>query len=135
MSKQKPPFQPFIRVAPPGELNAFVVYEHQLDTLSQGSPSSLMLNFALFFLGVASTAIGTLISIPPDSDRAFYLFLIVGLVTGIAGVVLLALWWFTHTSIRHLIAKIKSQMPQNPEARPEAGNRAAQSSEPEPPTV
>ncbi|MGP0063492.1 MAG: hypothetical protein ACLQGP_07840 [Isosphaeraceae bacterium] len=57
--------QPVIRVAPPGELNVYPVYEHQLDLLAQGSPAPLLLNFALFFLGVAATAAGTLWSTHP----------------------------------------------------------------------
>lgn len=108
-----------IRVAPPGELNAYVVYEHQLDELAQGSPSALMLNFALFFFGVAATALGTLFSVPPDNDRAYYTFLVVLLITGIAGLVLVAYWWLTHKSARKLITEIKSQMPPNPVIRDE----------------
>jgi hypothetical protein len=39
-----------------------------------------MLNFSLFFLGVAATAVGTLVTAPPTADRVFYSFLIVFLV-------------------------------------------------------
>lgn len=79
-----------------------------------------MLNFALFFLGVAATSFGTLFSIPAESDRAYYTFLIVFLITAIVGVVLLGLWWSTRTSVRRLIVEIKSQMPPNPEIRHES---------------
>jgi hypothetical protein len=113
--------QPVIREAPSGELNVYRVYEHQLDLLAQGSPASLLLNFALFFLGVSATAAGTLWSAPPDKDRVYYTFLIILLVTFIAGVVLLALWWFMHTSTRSLIANIKSQMPPNPAIQEDMG--------------
>jgi hypothetical protein len=57
---KKPDLSPPLRIAPLGELNAYVVYEHDLDRLAQGSPALVMLNFALFFLGVAATAFGTL---------------------------------------------------------------------------
>jgi hypothetical protein len=114
MSPRKSQIQPVIRVAPPAKLNVYLVYEHQLDLLAQGSPASLLLNFALFFLGVAATAAGTLWSAPPEKDRVYYTFLIILLVALIAGVVMLALWWLMHTSNRGLIASIKSQMPQNP---------------------
>jgi hypothetical protein len=49
-----------VRLAPARELKAYIVLEHQLDSLSQGSPASLMLNFSLFFLAVSITAFGTL---------------------------------------------------------------------------
>jgi hypothetical protein len=117
--------QPVIREAPLGELNVYRVYEHQLDLLAQGSPASLLLNFALFFLGVSATAAGTLWSAPPEKDRVYYTFLIILLVTLIAGVVLLALWWFMHTSTRALIANIKSQMPPNPAIQEDTGEATA----------
>jgi hypothetical protein len=66
---RKPPMQPVIRVIPPAELNAYLVYEHQLDELAQGSWNSIALNFALFFLGVSITAFGTIFSIPPSRSR------------------------------------------------------------------
>jgi hypothetical protein len=121
MNPRKTGMQPVIRVAPPGELNVYPVYEHQLDQLAQGSPASLLLNFALFFLGVAATAAGTLWSAPPDRDRTYYTFVIILLITLIAGVVMLVIWWFLHTSTRTLIANIKSQMPPNPAIREDAG--------------
>jgi hypothetical protein len=114
---KKPALTPPVRVAPLGELNVYVVYEHDLDRLAQGSPASLMLNFALFFLGVGSTALGTLATSPPERDRVYYTFLIILLVTLIAGVVLLVLWWFLHESTRGLVRRIKSQMPSNPPVR------------------
>jgi hypothetical protein len=40
------PLQPVVRVAPLGELNAYAVYEHELDTLAKGSPSSHLLGIS-----------------------------------------------------------------------------------------
>src|SRR5262245_27838105 len=117
MSKQRPLVKPLVRLAPPGELKAYVGYEHELDALAQGLPSSLMLNFSLFFLGVAATSFGTLFSIPTEKDRAYYTFLILFLITIIAGVVLLGLWCTTRTPVRRLLTETKSQMPPNPEIR------------------
>ncbi len=120
----KPPLPPVVRYAPPAELTVYSVYEHQLDLLAQGSPASLMLNFALFFLGVAATALGTLWTAPPSKDRIYYTFLIIFLVCLIAGIVLGALWAHMHVSTKTLVSEIKSQMPPNP---------AIQESAPEPP--
>ena len=120
MRERKGNLQPVIRVAPPGDLRLYVVHEHQLDQLAQGSPVSLLLNFALFFLGVAATAVGTLCTVPPEGNRAYYTFLILFLVTLIAGIVLLSLWWFYHKSAKQMVREIKSQMPPNPPIREEA---------------
>jgi hypothetical protein len=82
---------PVIREAPPSELKIYRVYEHQLDLLASASPASLMLNFALFFFGVAATGLGTLVTAPPSARLVFDGFFFVFLVCSIAGVVLLAL--------------------------------------------
>jgi hypothetical protein len=105
-------YRQVVKLAQPGELKAYVVFEHQLDLLGQGSPASLLLNFALFF-GVAATSLGTLVTAPPNQDRVFYSFLIVFIITLIAGIVLLAVWHAVHRSVTSLIVEIKAQMPPN----------------------
>ncbi len=107
-------YRQVVKLAQPGELKAYVVFEHQLDLLAQGSPASLLLNFALFFLGVAATSLGTLVTAPPNQDRIFYSFLIIFIITLIAGIVLLAVWYAMHKSMMSLIVEIKAQMPPNP---------------------
>lgn len=102
------------RIAPPGPVNVYVVNEYELDRLARGSPAALLLNFALFFLGTAVSGIGTLASIPTDSDRAYYTFLILASLSGMVGVVLVGLWWFAHRSAGDLLADIKSRMSPNP---------------------
>jgi peptidoglycan/LPS O-acetylase OafA/YrhL len=111
------PLAPVLRYAPPGELKVYAVYEHQLDVLAQGSPAPLMLNFALFFLGVAASAFGTLYSAPPTADRIYYIFFIIFILCLMAGVVLAALWALMRTPVMSLIKEIKSQMPPNPVAQ------------------
>ncbi len=59
MTSSRRKLGPVIREAPLGELKVYRVYEHQFDELAQGSPVSLLLNFSLFFLGIAATAAGT----------------------------------------------------------------------------
>ena len=107
-------YRQVVKLAQSGELKAYVVFEHQLDVLAQGSPASLLLNFALCFLGVAATALGTLVTALPNQDWTFYSFLIIFLITLIAGVVLLAVWYALHQSVTSLIVEIKAQMPPNP---------------------
>lgn len=107
-------YRQIVKLATPGELRAYVVFEHQLDALAQGSPVSLLLNFALFFLGVAATALGTPATAPPAQDRMYYTFLIIFIITLIAGVVLLAVWYAMHRSVASLVVEIKAQMPANP---------------------
>jgi hypothetical protein len=55
--------------------------------------------------------------LPEGNDRLYYTFLIIFLVTMIAGVVLIVLWGFFHTSVKPMVTEIKSQMPPNPAVR------------------
>jgi hypothetical protein len=107
-------YRQVVKLAPAGELKAYVVFEHQLDLLAQGSPALLLLNFALFFLGVVATSLGTIATAPPARDRTYYTFLIIFMITLIAGVVLSAVWYSMHKSVTSLVVEIKAQMPANP---------------------
>ena len=108
-------YRQVVKLAQPGELKAYVVFEHQLDLLAQGSPVSLLLNFALFFLGVAASSLGTIATAPPTQDRTYYTFLIIFIITIIVGIVLLAIWYSMRRSVASLVVEIKAQMPPNPE--------------------
>jgi hypothetical protein len=105
---------PPMRFAPAGELRLYLVHEHQLDELAKGSPASVLLNFSLFFIAVSITAFGTLYTAPPTVDRVYYVFVIIALVTLIAGVVTGVLWHVQHKSASRLVVEIKAQMPPNP---------------------
>jgi hypothetical protein len=104
------PQQPVVRVAPLGELNAYTVYEHELETLAQGSPAGLFLNFALALLPAAVGIIVTLRS-STMTDLNFTLFSSASIIFIVAGVICLTLWWRTHRSVASLVEDIKRRMP------------------------
>src|SRR5438477_5741607 len=91
------PQHPVIRVAPLGELNAYTVYEHELETLASGSPGGIFLNFALALLPLAVGIIVTLRS-STMTDLNFTLFTSASIIFIVAGLICLALWWKTHRS-------------------------------------
>jgi len=121
-----------IRVAPLGELNAYIIYEHELDTLNRldadlakDPPESLYLNFALFLLPISLSFLVTLLTTTIHSNRAYEFFVIVALVTFLASPLLFALWLrdrrIHHTERQRLLAeraqqiqKIKGRMPPRP---------------------
>ncbi len=107
---KSPSQQPVIRVAPLGALNAYTVYEHELETLAQGSPAALYLNFALALLPAALGIIVTLRS-STMTDLNFMLFTSASITFTIAGVICLTLWWRMHVSVRTLVQEIKKRMP------------------------
>ena len=106
--------KPPIRVAPLGELKAYTVYEHELDTLSRGSSGSLSLNFALALLPISIPLMVSLLTTKLQSERLFQGFLTVATITAIAGVFLLILWWRDHRSSRNVVMEIKNRLPPPP---------------------
>lgn len=107
-------YRQLVKLVQPGTIHAYIVYEHEIDLLAQGAPISLLLNFALFFLGVAATALGTIAAAPPTQDRVYYTFLIIFIGTIIAGTVLVAVWYSIHRSASRLVLVIKARKPSNP---------------------
>lgn len=103
--------QTAIRIAPLGELNAYIVNEHELDLLAQGSPGSNFLNlaYALFSASISLTVaiLGT--DIP--SNRVFNVFVIFAVLTGMFGVICLILWKQSYRSNKDLVEQIKNRMP------------------------
>jgi hypothetical protein len=122
------PQRPVIRVAPLGELNAYMIYEHELETLAEGSPGGLFLNFALALL---PTAVGIIVALRSGmmTDLYFMLFTAASIIFLIAGAICLALWWRTRKSVSTLVEEIKKRMPpqgiQTASAAPPASNPPA----------
>jgi undecaprenyl pyrophosphate phosphatase UppP len=105
------PTPPVIRYAPLGELKVYLVYEHELETLAEGSPASLFLNFALTLLPISVTLTIALLTTEIASRWLFDVFVLVCLVTLVSGVVLLVLWVKQRTSAKRTMEQIKNRMP------------------------
>jgi hypothetical protein len=121
------PTRPPMRFATFSEINVYWVYEHELDALANGSSASLFLNFALFLLPISATLIVTLLTTTISSDRLFLGFLSVALITVLAGILLLLLWWRGHKGSGDLLRAIKDRMPppaQPTSTEPESGGEA-----------
>ena len=113
MNSESPhrPTPPVMRVAPLGELKVYTIYEHELDDLARGRPSSLYLNFAILFLPIFVTLLVTLTTTTIASDRSFIAYVCVCVISLIAGVVLLALWVKSHRSSKSIVERIRNRMP------------------------
>ena len=123
--------RPPLRVAQLAELNAYVVYEHELDDLNkidegltQDPPEAIYLNFALFLLPTSLSFLICLLTTTIRSNRVYELFVLVCLVTFVASLILFALWGRDHRSYQERrnallkermqqIQKIKGRMSSN----------------------
>lgn len=108
------PDAPPLRFATFGEIMIYWVYEHELDALGAGSSASLFLNFALFLIPISITLIVSMLTTTIPSDRVFVGFLSVTVITAIAGILLLLLWWRSHKRSGELLMAIKARMPSQP---------------------
>lgn len=116
------PVGPPVRFSTVSEIRIYWVHEYELEVLARGTANALLLNFALFLLPIAITLFVTLLTTTIPSDRLFVCFLSVAVITTIAGVVFLLLWWRSYKSSGDLLRTIQARMPpaqQNP-AEPES---------------
>ena len=105
------PLQPVVRVAPLGELNAYAVYEHELDTLAKGSPGSHILGISYALLPFSGAFLIAIFGTEIPSDRIYYVFVLTSLVTGLAGLICLILGIWNYQSNKALVEEIKRRMP------------------------
>lgn len=103
-----------MRIAPLGELKVYAITEAELNELAHGSPSSIHLNFALFFWGVGGSLLATLLATTIQSTRVFVVFVVFFVGTFIPAVVFSAMWWLQHRSTGDLVRRIRDRMPPAP---------------------
>jgi type IV secretory pathway VirB6-like protein len=92
-------------------LRIYEVSESELEVLTQGSPNSIHLNFAIFLLSVSISFIIALLTTTIASNRVFIVFVVITVVGAIGGVFLLFLWFKTRKSVSDLVQTIKKRLP------------------------
>lgn len=92
-------------------VDLFEVKEHELEMLEQGSPASLQLNFSIFLLSIAFSAILTLTTATVESQILRTVYVVIAVVGVLLGLYLIISWWRTRTSIKKIIATIKNRIP------------------------
>lgn len=101
-------------------VDLYEIKDNELDQLENGSPAGLQLNFAIFVLSLAFSAIASLATATFTSATVRLLFLIVA-VTGLgAGAFLIMSWSRNRISNRELCQKIRSRIP--PDVAPPSGD-------------
>jgi len=97
-----------------GKVDSLSVYEitdYELSQILQGSPNTLYLNLSIFFLSIFSSFFISLLTTSISSDRLYTVFVVVTVVSMIAGSVLGVLWWKARNQLDDLVTKIKARIP------------------------
>ena len=99
-----------------GKVDLIVLYEvteHELELLKSGSPTGLLLNFAIFAISIAVAFFITLLTTTISSDRVFIVFVIITAVGMLAGLILFVLWLRLRKSISNTVRTIKDRVPKD----------------------
>lgn len=102
---------PVVNISLVGELNVYLVHEHELDELAEGSPATLAFNGAIALISVGMTLFITLTTTTITLGWLFNVYLFICINFLLVGTILLVYWWRTRTSVRRMVRKIKDRMP------------------------
>jgi hypothetical protein len=91
-------------------VDLFEVKEHELEMLEQGSPASLQLNFSIFLLSIAFSAILTLTTATVASKILETVYVVIAVVGILLGSYLVISWWRTSTSIKKIVTVIRGRI-------------------------
>jgi hypothetical protein len=101
---------PRIRVGRVESVDLFEIKDSELEIFERGSPADLQLNFAIFLLSMAVTALAALFTGKfPDSTThtAFIVLAVVGI---IVGVYLLIAWLINRASSKSICTRIRERI-------------------------
>jgi hypothetical protein len=92
-------------------VDLYEVKENELELLEKGSPASLQLNFSIFLLSLAFSAVLTLTTAKVNVPILETVYIVIAVVGVLLGLYLLFSWWKTQTSIKKIVAKIRDRIP------------------------
>jgi hypothetical protein len=105
-------------------LSLYEITDNELDILATGSPSSLHLNLAIFFLSSALAFLIALLTTKIESDRTFTIFVVILVVSSVVGCVMMLMWSRAHRSTREVIKRIRDRLPSEEFGSPGGKGRA-----------
>lgn len=91
-------------------LSLYEVTDYELEILERGSPSSLLLNFAILGFSVGVSFLISLLTLEFTSVYTFAFFLTFSLVGLFSSVVLIFIWWKIRANSISVCAKIKNRL-------------------------
>ena len=95
-------------------MDLFEIKDSELDLLEKGSSADLQLNFAIFLVSLAFSAIGALATASFKSDTVKTVFIVVTVVGILLGLFLFISWLRNRTSVRAVCDRIRSRIPPEP---------------------
>ena len=94
-----------------GSVDLYEIKDSELDLLEKGSPADLQLNFAIFLLSMAFSAICALATATFENTQYERIFTLVAIIGIILGVYLLISWALSRKSHRDVCRQIRARIP------------------------
>lgn len=92
-------------------VDLYEIKDNELDTLERGTPADLQLNFAVFLLSIAFSAIGALSTATFPSKTIEIVFIVISVIGILMGAYLMIAWWRTRSSVKQLCLRIRQRIP------------------------
>ncbi len=92
-------------------LSIFEISESELNQLGGGSPNSIYLNFAILTFTFGISFLVTLLTTVIESDRLFYIFVIMTIIGLGSSVILFILWKKNYVAVSELVKTIRDRIP------------------------
>lgn len=92
-------------------VDLYEIKDSELDLLEKGSPADLQLNFAVFLLSLAFSAICSLATATFTNSHVETAFTLIAIVGVVLGTYLILAWRRTRSSVKGLCGEIRRRMP------------------------
>lgn len=102
---------PRIRRGRVDSVDLYEIKDGELDVLERGSQSGLQLNFSIFLLSIAFSAICALSTTSFPNSTTRIVFIVVAVVGVLLGLYLFLAWFRTRKSLRDLCQTIRNRIP------------------------
>jgi len=106
-----------IRRAVVESVEIYEIKDTELEQLESGSPADIQLNFAIFLLSSAFSALIALVTATFSNSRTETAFQVVFAVGLILGTYFLIAWWRNRKSMRDVCHRVRLRMPPNGSSR------------------
>ena len=97
-------------------VDLYEIKDTELDALEKGTPADLQLNFAIFLLSLAFSAIASLETATFANKSIETMFIIVAVVGILLGAYLMIAWWRARSEVKELCKKIRQRIPPDVQA-------------------
>lgn len=91
-------------------VDLYEIKDTELELFRRGSPADLQLNFSIFLLSIAFTAIASLYTATFSNANVHTTFIVVAVIGTMLGVYLLIAWWVNRKSLAETCDQIRQRI-------------------------